>query len=194
MTLTWKDLFLLTIRAPGEAAQLVLGTHMARRDIYMALIAGAALNAVITGLSLLIFPLPAGWPGFIANPISYFVISAGGLALFAHIVTWSGRAMGGHGEVDDLMKLMVWLQYVRVVLQAGGLALSVAVPVLAGIYSLVVTGISLWIVLHFIQAGHRLAGLGNAAVVLFITFVGLIVSLSLLLAILGGTLGVVPNV
>lgn len=194
MTLTWKDLFTLTLRAPAEAAQFILGTYMVRRDIYMALIAGAALNALITGLSLLMFPLPSGWPDFIGNPISYFIISAGGLALFAHILTWAGRALGGHGEVDDLLKLMVWLQYVRVALQVVGLGLSMIIPVLAGIYSLIVTGLSLWIVLHFIQAGHRLTGLGNAAVVLFITFIGLIFSLAVLLAILGGTLGVVPNV
>lgn len=196
MILTWRDLFSLTLRNPFEAAQMILSVQLDRRELYMALIAAAALNSVIMGLSTLIFPLPQGWPSFIAHPLSYFVIAAGGLVLFSHVLTWCGRALGGTGVLDDLLKLMIWVQVVRVVLQAIGLVIAVSLTPLAAIYSLITTGLSLWIVLNSIQAGHRLPSIGNAAAVLFVSFVGLIVGLSLLLALLGGgaLVGVNPNV
>lgn len=195
MTLTWRDLFLQTLREPSEAAGVILDTQLERGTIYMALIAAAAVNAVVTGVSLQLFPLPPEWPGFVSNPLGYFAIVAGGLLLFAHLLTWAGRTMGGVGEIDDLLKLMIWLQFVRVGLQVVGLVLTVLLPILGGIYSLAVAALSIWIVLHFIKAGHRLGSLGAAALVLFITFVGLIVGMSLLLALTGlGPLGVTPDV
>ncbi len=195
MTLTWRDLFVRTLREPAEAAAVILATPLSRSNIFMALVAGAALNAVITGASLQLFPLPQEWPAFISNPLSYFALVAGGLLLFAHLLTWSGRAMGGQGEVDDILKLMVWLQFVRIALQVLGLVLTVLLPLLGGLYSLVVAALSIWIVLHFIKAGHRLSSLGAAALILFVTFVGLIVGMSLFLALTGfGPLGVTADV
>lgn len=195
MTATWQDLFLQTLREPAAAAVVILDTPLTRGTIYMALVAGAALNAVVTGISLQIFPLPANWPDFASYPLSYFVMVAGGLLLFVYLLSWAGRALGGEGEVEDLLKLMVWMQFVRVALQVIGLVLTVLLPILGGLYSIAVLALSLWIVLHFIKAGHRLSSLGAAALVLFVTLVGLIVSLSLLLSLSGlGPLGVNPNV
>lgn len=195
MTLTWRDLFLQTLREPAAAAGVILDTPLARSTIYMALIAGAALNAVVTGISLQLFPLPEQWPGFVSNPFTYFVIVAGGLLLFVQLLAWAGRALGGEGDIQDLLKLMVWLQFVRVALQAIGLVVTVLLPLLGGLYSIAMLALSLWIVLHFIKAGHRLSSLGGAALVLFITMVGLIVGLSLLLSLTGlGPMGGSPNV
>lgn len=195
MTLTWRELFLQTLREPAEAAEIVLSTPVARGTIYMALVAGSALNAVVTGVSLQIFPLSAQWPAFVSHPLVYFVMAVAGLLIFAQIVTWAGRTMGGEGEVDDMLKLMIWLQFVRVALQAFGLVLTVLLPLLGGLYSIAMLALTLWIVLHFIKAGHRLSSLGAAALVLLVTMVGLMVGLSLLLALTGlGSLGVTPNV
>lgn len=195
MTLTWRDLFLQTLRAPAQAAAVILDTPLSRGTIYTALVAGAALNSVVTGISLQLFPLPAQWPGMMSQPLSYFVLVAGGLLLFVQLLTWAGRTMGGVGELDDLLKLMIWMQFVRVALQVIGLVLTVLLPLLGGLYSIAMLALTLWIVLHFVKAGHRLSSLGSAALVLFITMVGLIVGLSLLLALTGlGPMGVTPNV
>ena len=195
MTLTWSDLFVQTLRQPAEAAQVILGTPLSRGTIFTALVAGAALNSVVTGVSLQLFPLPQQWPGFISSPLTYFVLVAVGLLLFVQLLTWAGRTVGGEGRTDDLLKLMVWLQFVRVALQVIGLVLTVLLPVLGGLYGIAVLALSIWIVLHFVKAGHRLSSLGSAALVLFITVVGLIVGLSLLLTLSGiGSLGVTPNV
>lgn len=195
MTLTLRDLFLQTLRDPSQAAALILETPLNRGAIYTALLAGAALNSVVTGVSLQMFPLPQEWPGFLSSPLVYFALVAGGLLVFTHLLTWAGRTLGGVGEVDDLLKLMVWMQFVRVALQVIGLVLTVLLPLFGGIYGIAVAALSIWIVLHFVKAGHALSSLGSAALVLFITFVGLIVGLSLLLALTGlGPMGVTPNV
>ena len=195
MTLTWQSLFLETLRRPGEAAEQVLAMPLSRMELYLALVAGAALNASITGGTMLLFPLPDAWPTFMSQPLVYFVIVAGGLVLFSHALTWTGRGMGGEGTIDDILKLMIWLQFVRIALQVLGVVLMIVLPQLGALYYIAVMALSLWIVLHFVQAGHRLGSLGGAALVLFVTFVGLVLGLSLLLALVGvGSLGVGPDV
>lgn len=195
MTVTWQSLFVTTLRLPEEAANFILSLQLSRSELWLSVLAAAALNALITGLSIVLMPLPAGWPNLFSNPLAYFVIVAGGLVLLGHVLTWSGRWIGGSGALDDLVKLMVWLQLVRVVLQAFGLVLVVAAPVLGALYGLATGLLSLWILLNFVKVGHSLESLGSAALVLFATFVGMIIGLSLLLSLIGvGSLGVVPVV
>ncbi|THH38556.1 YIP1 family protein [Aliishimia ponticola] len=195
MSLTWSSLFVQTLRAPADAAQTVLAQDVAPRDVYQGLVAGAAMNAVLTGTMAALFPLPPEWPAFLTSPFLYFMVMAGGLLLFVHVLTWSGRIVGGQGVLAGLLKLMVWLQFVRVALQAIGVLLLIALPPLGSLYYLVMTVLSLWIVLNFIKVGHGLSSIGGALLALFITFVGLIVALSMLLMLTGfGQMGVLPDV
>jgi len=195
MTIHWGLIFGSTLRTPRDAAEVILAVPTTREQIYTALIAGSALNALLAGLSLMLFPLPEEFPRFIATPFVYFLMAIGGVLVFTHLVTWSGRAMGGSGTLQDMLKLMVWLQFVRVTLNAFGFLLALAVPTLGGLYGIAVMVLSLWILLSFIQVGHRLASMGNAFLVVFITFVGLVIGLSVFLALIGvGSIGVSPNV
>ena len=195
MTQTWQTLLMTTLRTPDEAAEIIMDTPISRTEMWLSVLLAAALNALATGISLTLMPLPEGWPSLFGNPMSYFVIIAGGLVLLGHILTWSGRWIGGTGALDDIIKLIVWLQLVRIVLQVVGLVIVIAAPLLGALYGLATGLLSLWILLHFVRAGHRLESLGTAALVLFATFVGLVIGLSLLLSLIGvGSLGVVPSV
>jgi hypothetical protein len=195
MTDRWRDLFTQTLRNPGAAAETILAADPGKATLYSGLFAGAALNALLTSVSVMVYPLPEAWPNFTSSPLAYFVVVAGSLLVFAHLLTWAGRMLGGHGGIDAILALLVWLQFVRVVLQALGLLLSVAVPLLGGLYGILVTALSLYILLHFIRVGHEMPSLGRAALVLIVTFIGLISGLSILLALAGvGPMGGLSNV
>lgn len=193
--LTWGGLFLKSLRSPHDAAEIIVDHPVSARDVYLGVIAGAALNALIWGGTTVLFPLPEEWPAFMSNPVLYFILLAGGLLMFAHLLTWAGRAMGGHGDALAILKLMAWLQIVRVGLQVIGLVLMIALPLLGSIYYIAVSVLSLWILLQFVKVGHDFPSLGRAAVALFFTFVGLVVGLSVVLALLGaGQIGALPDV
>ena len=124
-----------------------------------------------------------------ASPATSFLMSAGSLILFANIVTWAGRALGGQGGLEDMIKLIVWLQLVGLVLQSVGLTLMLILPLVAGLYWLFTVAISIWLVLAFIRAGHRFDGFGPAFAVLVISVVGIVFGLVLVTALVGAGAG-----
>ncbi|MFK7876084.1 MAG: YIP1 family protein [Paracoccaceae bacterium] len=191
----WQELFMQTVRTPAEAADHVLQTELEFSDLWMGVIAISALSACVTGLTIVLIPLPPGWPELFASPFAHFATTAVGMILFATLLTWAGRGLGGTGTLPSLLKLILWLQTFRVGLQVLGLLLLVAVPVLGAFYGLATGLLALWVLLHFIKVGHGLASIGTASLVLFATFVGLIVGMSMLLSLVGfGSLGVTAGV
>lgn len=193
--MTWTQLFLDTIRTPDAVAEWLKGTEFERASVWMGLFAVAALGAVVTGLTVVLIPLPPGWPDMFAMPFAHFAASAGGMILFAQILTWAGRGLGGSGTLEEITKLVVWLQAVRVGLQILGLFLLVAIPVLGAFYGLATGLLAIWILIQFIKIGHGFDGAGAAIMVLLATFVGLVIALSMILSLLGvGTIGLTPNV
>ncbi len=193
--MNWSTLFMTTIRMPDHAAAYIKGLELERAVLWMGILAVSAMGAVFTGLTVMMLPLPPEFPRLFAQPFAHFAAGAGGMVLFAHILTWVGRALGGTGSLDDMTKLIIWLQAVRVGLQSFGLLLLVSVPVLGSFYSLITVILSIWILVQFIRVGHSLPGSGTAVVVLIATFVGLIVGTSLLLTLIGvGSIGLSPNV
>lgn len=199
MTLTWRDLFVETVRAPDQAATTVMALPLSRRDIWLAVIAVAALNAVFGGLIDLIAPTPPeaaeAFPMLVVSPLAQALIIGGLLVLLAHVLTWVGRVMGGQGSIDDMMKLMVWMQFVAMALQAANLVILLALPPLGSLLVLVIVIVMLRVLLGFIKTGHGFETMGNAALVLFASFIGMILGLSFLLVLIGaGQLGVIPSV
>jgi len=185
MTLTWTDIFKSTLREPEVAAGMILSLALDRRTLWTALIAAAALNAVVTGMSLTLIPLPPGFPEVLGAPFVLFVAAVMGLLLFAVALTWAGSAIGGTGQWPEILSLMIWLQMVRIALQVIGIGVFLLLPFVYAIYTIITALLSLWILICFIKVGHGLQSLGTAVLVLFAAFVGVIVALSLLLAVLG---------
>ncbi|MEP4195912.1 MAG: Yip1 family protein [Aliishimia sp.] len=199
MTLTWRDLGVKTVQDPAQAAQLVMSVPMVRRDIWLGVIAVACLNALFSSLLTAMSPVTTqeaqALPLLAVSPLPKALIIAGLLVLLSHVLTWVGRAMGGSGQIDDMLKLMVWMQLVAMVLQALNLVILIAVPLIGSILVMAIVIIMFRILLNFIKVGHGFTTMGNAALVLFASFIGMIVGISVLLVLSGvGNLGVVPSV
>lgn len=199
MILTWRDLFIDTVRMPEKAAAAVMSVHIARRDIWLGVIAVAALNALFGSLLNAISPAPPPdadvFPMLNVAPFPKAMIIAGLLILLSHVLTWVGRAMGGSGQIDDMLKLMVWMQLVAMVLQAANLLILLALPLVGTLLVLAIVFIMLRVLLTFIKVGHGFDSLGTAGLVLFASFIGMIIGLSVLLVMIGaGNIGVTPSV
>lgn len=124
-------------------------------------------------------------PGLFFNPILYAVVLAGGMVISMHLLTWMGTMLGGRGSLAEVTVLLVWLQYLRLVAQAGLLLLTMIMPPLGMMATIVVAFYSLWLLLNFLDVAHRFGSLAKALVVLLMTAVGIVVGLSFLLALIG---------
>ncbi|WP_299147999.1 YIP1 family protein [uncultured Tateyamaria sp.] len=195
--INWTQLAVDTVRDPKGTADRIMGWDVDRTTLYMALCAVAAINAILaTGPVVLAGQAVddvarAALPvlALLERPILLFVLIAGGLVVMVQGLFWAGRAMGGQGEMSDLLVLLVWLQALRAVAQAAILLLSFVVPTLAGLAALGVMILAFWLMLHFISAALRFDSLLHALGLLVAVVVGVFIGLMLILTVMGVSAG-----
>lgn len=191
----FAKLALLTIQRPHEAAVQVLSLGLGRDVLWTGLFLVAAINSIMFSMTLQVTGKPPMLPDFFVNPLAFFVIFAGMLVLTVHAFYWTGRSMGGQGDLGELLALTVWLQALRAIAQAGGLLLVVALPYLAPVYSLAVGILGFWIMLTFISTALRLHSLLTAFAVIMVAALGLSLGIFVFGAMIEIlAMGVAPNV
>ena len=189
-----KALALETIQSPRTAADKIMALPLNRDVLWTGLFLVAAVNSIVYSFSLLLHDTSA-LPQFLTNPLIFFVIVSGVLAMSVHAFYWMGRFAGGTGDLGDLLALMIWLQALRAVAQFVLLILTLLSPVLAQLFSLVVGALGLWITVNFITQALHLRSLLHGLGVLVVAAVGLVFGLLLLGGLIGlAALGVPANV
>ena len=174
-----------TLRDPRGMAARLVALDLGLPTLWTALALGAVLNALIFSVNMMLFPTTFPVPGLFSNPVLYAVAMAGGMVITMHLLTWVGGMMGGQGKLADVTVVMVWLQYLRLAAQAVLLLLTILMPVLAVMATLVVAFYSLWLLLNFLDVAHRFESLGKSALVLVFAVVGITIGLSFLIALIG---------
>ena len=198
----WPQLAVDTLRDPKAVAEQIMGWNLDRTTLYLALIAVAAVNATLASGPVVLLPgevdaeLRAALPilALLERPLMFFALVAGTLVVMIQALFWAGRAMGGQGEMTEMMALIIWLQALRAVAQAVILVLGFIMPFLAGLVALGLQLVAFWLFLHFISAAMRFDSLWRAFGLLIATATGLFLGLMLILTLLGVSAGGVGNV
>lgn len=198
----WSQLALDTLRDPKGTAHRIMGWNLDRATLYMALFAVAAVNTLLASTPVVLSPggvdaaARAALPvlALLERPIMFFVIVAGTLVIMIQAFFWAGRAMGGTGEMTDMMALIIWLQALRAVAQAVILAVGIAAPVLATLVALGLQIVAFWLFLHFISAAMRFDSLLRAFGLLIAVATGLFIGLMMILSLLGISAGGIASV
>ncbi|WP_298969596.1 YIP1 family protein [uncultured Roseobacter sp.] len=191
----WPQLALLTLRDPKSAAAQIMSWQIGRTELWMAAALVAIISTIMSSLSNYLIPVPDPLAGMVASPFTLFMIVAGGFVITVHAIYWTGRAIGGSGDMDDLLALLVWMQVLRAVAQVAVLLTVLLVPFLAGFLVLLIGIATLWVFLNFISAGLQLNSLARAVMVLLAAVLALSVGFSLLFSMIGvSALGVPANV
>ena len=174
-----------TLRDPRATAERLIAMDLGLPTLWTALALGAVLNALMFSVNLMLFPTTFPLPGLFSNPVLYAVAMAGGMVITMHLLTWVGGMMGGQGRLADVTVVMVWLQYLRLAAQAVLLVLTMLMPALALMATLVVAAYSSWLLVNFLVVAHRLGSLGKSVLVLVFSVVGVTIGLSFLMMLIG---------
>ncbi|MFC6687434.1 YIP1 family protein [Jhaorihella thermophila] len=181
-----RSLTVLSVTVPAEAARRILALRLPRGVLWSALLLAAALNAILFALSNILLPTPHMMPWIFQSPLVYFGLVVLALVAFIQALVWVGQGLGGQGGTDEIMAVIVWMQYLRVLVQAASLVLMLVFPILSLVLVMAATVIGVWILLHFIAQAHRLDGLGRAAFVVILSGLAVIIAASLFMALVLG--------
>lgn len=182
-----RNLAVLTVRDPASAARLVMATNLPREALWTALALAVVLNTLIYSLSDMISPTQSPFPPLFQVPAFYLAVIGFGLVASIYAMHWIGRMMGGQGTLDDIMSLIVWLQFMRIAVQTVALFLTLSLPLLAVLLGLVASLMGLFITLHFVDQAHRFQSLGRAAFVLIGSAIAVVVFVSIVMTLVGAT-------
>jgi hypothetical protein len=184
-----------TVLNPPDAARMIMGLNLSREVLWTALALVAALNTLIIQALLIGSGPSATIPSYFHAPFTLFVLMAGVMVIYVHALFWAGLALKGQGRLDDLLAVIVWLQVLRIAAQLGVVLISLVVPALGVLAMIAVAIWGLWILLNFIATALNLPSPGHGLVALIIGLAGLVLSLSILLALIGvGAQGSAPHV
>lgn len=175
-----------SLRNPRGAAGLIISKGLGRDVLWTALALVAAINTFLVLLIIQTSGATMPLPGYFDKPLTLFVLIAGLMVVYIHAIYWAGLAMGGKGSLMDVLAVVVWFQVLRAMAQAAIVLLSLAIPPLGAVMSLVVAVWGLWIFLSFLAVALNLKSLWHGVAVLCVAFIGIVLGMAVLIAMIGG--------
>jgi hypothetical protein len=159
---------------------------LGRDVLWTALALVAVINTFLILLIVATSSATMPLPGYFDKPLTLFVLIAGLMVVYIHAMYWVGLAVGGKGALMDVLAVVVWFQVLRAIAQAAVVLLSLAIPPLGAILSLVVAGWGIWIFLSFLAEALNLRSLWHGVAVVCVAFIGIVMGMAVLIAMIGG--------
>ncbi|PJE25836.1 hypothetical protein SAMN06297129_2369 [Pseudooceanicola antarcticus] len=123
--------------------------------------------------------------GLILSPILLALVSGGVIWVSAWLLSVIGAQLGGHAGVSVMLRVVLWLQLIRLAVQIALVVIGFAIPPLAPIVSMVAGIWMLYMAVCFIAAAHGFETRWKAVALLAAVFVLTLVLASLLVASVG---------
>ena len=190
MTLTEiRSLVPETIRDPQGTARHLIALKIPRQAIWL----GTALVSVLTVLLLRLSILPAAEDSLtevgkiLAHPLWGTLVQAVSILVLVSMITFVGRLFGGHGQFSDALLLLVWLEFIVALLGLVQFVVFVLYPLAGAAISVVSSILFLWLLTQFICALHGFQRPWLVFLGMVVSFLALILAMSVLLVILGIT-------
>jgi hypothetical protein len=177
-----------TVSNPRDGAAVILKLHLPMRALWLAFGLGIVLSMFLGEAVALLMGPPdqaAMPPEMMVSPITMGVIQAAFLFLVAHGIARIGQLFGGSGDFQGALALIVWLQFIFLVVQVIQLAAMLVVPPVAGLITILAMGLFFWLLVNFIATLHGFSSLGLIFVMTILTAFGFVFVLSLVLTMLG---------
>ncbi len=179
---------LLTLRQPGVAARSILLRQFPNEAIWTGLFLAVILNALLFGILELFIPDSGELAMFdmsSESPGLSMMISAVRSVLFAGLLTFGGRWLGGSGQFMPILSLLVWDQLLQLVCMSMGIAVLLISPQLGSMVFLVIGLVLLFVLLNFVNEAHGFASLWRAFAVVLMASIVMVFAMILIVRLLG---------
>lgn len=195
-TLSLRSLITTTVTNPALAARQLMSLNLGRETLWLALALAVVLNALMHVLSNILTPLQdPDIQGLTNSLVVFVVVVGGGLVLSIAAFYQVGRKMGGTASFNDMMIVMVWLQFLRVLVQAINIVVLIVAPGLLAVLAIGIFLLGLYITVHFIDQAHRFDSPLKSLGVLVLSALAIAIVITILLSLVGGSiLGLPANV
>ena len=183
----WGQLVIDSLRRPRLAARRLLDAAPPDATVLEAAVLVTCAGILLGYLAVRMTPggVDMVSAALLANPLLGAAAQLGAMAVVVLLTVRIGRLFGGRGELWGAATLVVWLNAMLVLIQAGQLVALALVPPLAALLAIVAIVWTLWAYANFIAELH---GFQNPVIVLgavVLTGMMLFFGTAMLLAILG---------
>ncbi len=185
------DLIGVSVRDPGAAIAALKGLGVGRRESWLTIFLAASVGAIMSWLLMRTLPgAEAGMDRLASQPMGMALLQVGAAALFAALVDRVGRLFGGTGRFDDALLVTAWIEVAMLVVQIPQILISIALPAIGGILSLLSFALYFVLAVQLIRAVH---GFRNPLLVA-LGIVGTVFVAGFALSLLAASLGIMPEV
>ncbi len=185
------DLIGVSVRDPGAAIAALKGLGVGRRESWLTIFLAASVGAIMSWLLMRTLPgAEAGMDRLASQPMGMALLQVGAAALFAALVDRVGRLFGGTGRFDDALLVTAWIEVAMLVVQIPQILISIALPAIGGILSLLSFALYFVLAVQLIRAVH---GFRNPLLVA-LGIVGTVFVAAFALSLLAASLGIMPEV
>jgi hypothetical protein len=182
-----------TVTAPRDVARLLLAMNLPPQALWLAFALVIVLNTLMFSASLLLVPADEMFGPVLANPAVFGAMLAISVAALIIAVTLCGRPLGGQATYAQIAILVIWLQALRVLLQALVAVVGPMSLFLSGVLISAGSVLGIWMFVNFIDVAHETGSLLRAGLVLLLAVVGMMLGLSLIFSLLGVSTGGIPG-
>ena len=187
MRFLWSFM-ILTLRKPGVAARTILLRQFPNEAIWTGLFLAVILNALFFGVWGLIIPDSSQLAMFDMSPESpglSLMISAFRSVLFASLLTFGGRWLGGSGHFMPILSLLVWDQLLQLAVMGLGIVVLLISPALGSMVFLIIGLVLFFVLLNFVNEAHGFASLWRSFAVVLMASIVMIFAMILIVGLLG---------
>ncbi|MFN3208475.1 MAG: Yip1 family protein [Roseovarius sp.] len=188
-----KPLFLTTIRQPRDGAARMLSLRLPAQALWIALSLISVVTSAVVAALVQAAPMPPGELGRLveaspvySSPLIFAAMQWGRAVLSVFMLFWVGRALGGRGELPDVLAVVTLLQAVSFVLVASFTILGMIIPFLSSLGLLVFFVWWIWAVSNALDVAHEFDSPLKAFGVMVISVFGVLIGLSILMGVIGG--------
>ncbi|MGJ8604690.1 MAG: YIP1 family protein [Marivita sp.] len=186
-------LALNTVTAPRDVARLLMAMNLPSQAVWLAFALVIVLNTMMFSVSLMVTPADELFGPILGSPVVFALMLALSVGALIVAVTLCGRPLGGVATLDQVAVLVIWLQALRVLMQAVVVVLGPISLFLSGVVISAASVLGIWIFLNFIDVAHEIGSLLRAGLILLLAVVGMMLGLSLIFSLLGISTGGIPG-
>jgi hypothetical protein len=182
-----------TVTAPRDVARLLMAMNLSSQALWLAFALVIVLNTLMFSASMMLVPGDDLFGPVLGSPAVFGVMLGVSVAALIAAVTICGRPLGGRANLRQIAVLVIWLQALRVLMQAVVAVIGPISLFLSGVLISAASVLGIWIFVNFIDVAHETGGLLKAGMILLLAVVGMMLGLSLIFSLLGVQTGGLPG-